>query len=448
MHLSFLFVAVLTSFNQVRCMATKRSASPDGDEQDRGSITHVDIVKANQRNLCAGYVFVCDGLIERPWPVVNANSDRSEAAKIRKKRRLKSNRALDGRISTPAVQSVQTVVREAAESAYICIKRRPEKFKSCAATVVALGKKLPLAEILHGNPSSYEVHDTRFNDLKPDENAVRAHDIIGRLTLNQSQDRPVMLTLETEKGVDDVQFYMPPRGGFLWTDLLPEHGLPSGWHGLLEHARHNAPPSLILLDPPWPNISAQRQNDRKASAYSTVDDLYDLWRIREPVSALLDTAGDTEPALVACWITNHAKVQSFALDKLFPAWRLDLVGSVAWLKLTTNAELIFPLSNAQGRKPYEILLLGRRATSSRTPKGGGKIDVTVLTSVPTDHSRKPPLDSIFEKLEPRMQINVYELFARNLPAPSDHQGTWISVGNEPFTYNQLGVGLQTVDQRE
>lgn len=81
------------------------------------------------------------------------------------------------------------------------------------------------------------------------------------------------------------------------------------------------PPSLLLLDPPYPNRSATRLNDQRLrrcqqakpdgrtrpEAYAPTADLFDLWALKTPITALLALAEPDEAPLVACWVTNDVR---------------------------------------------------------------------------------------------------------------------------------------------
>ncbi|KAK0565339.1 hypothetical protein OC861_003813 [Tilletia horrida] len=210
----------------------------------------------------------------------------------------------------------------------------------------------------------------------------------------------------------------PACSGFLLTDLLPKgHDPPRGWSELVaegvsqSHDYHlqvrkrtcrlkDFPPAgrcggvdLLVIDPPYPNYSAdrlsgrlsrKRKRDKEAApepnsgvqapdAYLTVD-LYDLWALKTPVRDLLQSGGSQRGTLVAVWVTHHPKAKGFIIDKLFPAWNVTFLREMPWLKvLASPASVPFcaaldenvdhgckPIYEAGGgRKSYEVLVLGR-----------------------------------------------------------------------------------------
>jgi N6-adenosine-specific RNA methylase IME4 len=75
------------------------------------------------------------------------------------------------------------------------------------------------------------------------------------------------------------------------------------------------------MDPPYPNVSAER-----SATYNTLD-MYDLFKL--PVAQL------TKPStgLVCCWITHRARHRRILIEKLFPAWKVQLIAEWYWLKV-------------------------------------------------------------------------------------------------------------------
>lgn len=314
---------------------------------------------------------------------------------------------------------------------------------------------------------------------------MKPQDLILRLIVNPADSAHwVDCGPPEDKSHPAGRLYLPPRSAFLATDLLAMAGADTsypkhcGWTQLLLHAEQH-PPSLVLLDPPYPNYSAKRTK-RSREAYKPVADLYDLWRIVDPVRRLLSCARQTLAPIVGCWVTNDPKAQRFVLEKLFPAWGLTHVGQLIWLKTTaTHGQLVFPLDNAQGRKPYEVLLIGRprregydhgdsesesRSKDAKLRLEGASsapapLQTRAFACAPLGHSRKPP---VLPRLRPwlagegagkgketgpnntwqdGLNVNVYELFARTTSRGPGTNGHWVSTGNEPCLFNQLGVGF-------
>jgi len=171
---------------------------------------------------------------------------------------------------------------------------------------------------------------------------------------------------------------------------------------------------LLILDPPWFNKSIKRKKK-----YDCVPN-EDLLSI--PLKELCSTS-----ALVAVWVTNRVKHQSFVKEELFRKHNISFVAEWYWLKVTTQAETVCKLDLSLQKKPYETLIIGRfgDALESKLPE---LPDHQVLMSVPSSfHSRKPPLDEV---LKPFIVSNpmCLELFARSL-LPG-----WTSWGNEVIRF--------------
>jgi N6-adenosine-specific RNA methylase IME4 len=70
--------------------------------------------------------------------------------------------------------------------------------------------------------------------------------------------------------------------------------------------------------------------------YGTFD-LYELFKIPIPdlLSPIASNNGNQEGegGVVAVWITNRAKIRKVVVEKLFPAWGLELVAHWYWLKV-------------------------------------------------------------------------------------------------------------------
>ncbi|CAO3572493.1 unnamed protein product [Mortierella alpina] len=287
-------------------------------------------------------------------------------------------------------------------------------------------------------------------------------DIYETLVLNEHAE-PYIVSLAAE-GLP--QYLIPPNSGFIASDL-------GRIGGLKDIASTRGGFDIIVMDPPWQNASVDRM-----SHYGTMD-LYDLFKI--PVPDLLRTKrrASTEDeqqecgGIVAVWVTNRAKVKRVVVEKLFPAWGLELVAHWYWLKVTTKGVPVLSLENKH-RRAYEGIIIGRKISqkipaspqnsSDATPSG---IERRILVSVPSQHSRKPSIFKILEneffpqsnatahdKVSPwdvvadpdqvakqackaSVTLNRLELFARNL------EEAVISWGNEPIRYQYCGRGSES-----
>jgi N6-adenosine-specific RNA methylase IME4 len=164
---------------------------------------------------------------------------------------------------------------------------------------------------------------------------------------------------------------------------------------------------LILLDPPYPSRSIRRTHQsplphNRKKTYSTLPSLPSLRNL------LLRMDLDTLMAphsLIAIWITNKPSLRQFYLDPdkgLFAAWGVELFEEWTWLKITEHGEPVFEMEGAW-RRPYEVLLLGRRRRGMGMGGGGGGgapavVKKRTILAVPDLHSRKPCLRELLEPL--------------------------------------------------
>lgn len=184
---------------------------------------------------------------------------------------------------------------------------------------------------------------------------------------------------------------------------------------------------LVLLDPPWDNRSVRRSRE-----YSTIGQGSD------PMVALQDVLGThiAPQALVACWTTTKSSSREHAIEA-FAEWGVELVEEWTWLKTTISGQ---PVTDIKGlwRKPYEVLLLGRKSNLMPGALDGScpvecEVIQKTIVAMPDFHSRKPCLKGLLEQMiaEPT-NYRALEIFARNLTSG------WCSWGNEPIKYNWQG----------
>ncbi|KAL6719179.1 hypothetical protein ACLMJK_003416 [Lecanora helva] len=204
-----------------------------------------------------------------------------------------------------------------------------------------------------------------------------------------------------------ITYMIPPNASFLLSKINSETALAMSMATLTMYPEASATADrgqfdFILLDPPWENRSARRSAK------------YDTMRDPEPMEVLQNILGQhiAENGLVACWITNKASVRYAALEA-FEVWDVHVIEEWAWLKVTTKGEPVTPLDGLW-RKPYEILLLGRkRALNAEQPSQD--LLRRVIVGVPDFHSRKPNIKALMEPMLPA-NCRAQEIFARNLTA--------------------------------
>ena len=185
----------------------------------------------------------------------------------------------------------------------------------------------------------------------------------------------------------------------------------------------------ILLDPPWTNKSVNR-----SKTYATMNRTFKTRGKLDAMPALCRTLVNhiAPQGMVACWITNSSKVREAAL-KAFDEWEVELVEEWIWMKTTTTGEPVYDITGLW-RKPYEVLLVGRKIDPFETKSS---IDTEkplkrrLVVSVPDLHSRKPNLRKLIEPMMPDPQnYRGLEIFARNLTAG------WWSWGDGVLEFNK------------
>lgn len=316
-----------------------------------------------------------------------------------------------------------------------------------------LGRGLPWVKLgkIHEDTTRERESHVEQTPFTLHTSVYEPEQLLYRLVINEGRTGELLWCCcgkdKTKTGI-----HMPSRSAFLMTNLLKSQiNPPQGYDQLIKFARDH-PPNLVLMDPPYPNFSAKRQTS-KQETYEPISDLFDLWNMKLSVQQLLkckrvqDDDDVDGGVLVGCWVTNHAKVHRFILTKLFPEWNLHHIGQLVWIKVTQKGQLVFPIDNKQGRKPYEILLLGHTKANHRNRSA---LSTDLFASVPLGHSRKPAIYHLLSQLltiPSKGGVNVYEFFARSLfPGPTAG-GYWISVGNEPVLFNQKGVGYEEAEVR-
>ena len=243
--------------------------------------------------------------------------------------------------------------------------------------------------------------------------------------------------------------------------------------GLPHHQKFN----LILMDPPWPNKSVRRSRHYQTHHYSEMDvlteGLRDILRVHShypktkqgphPSETHPGLAIQSEQSIAAIWITNAEKARRAAYEALSDAG-FAISEEWIWVKTTWDGQ---PISALDGlwRKPYEILVIGRKsglnvdanATANDTSPLPQTDDLTrmgeaittrrVIAAVPDLHSRKPNLKSILENVfftetGHLQEYSALEVFARNLTAG------WWAAGNEVLRFNARKCWVDLGSERD
>ncbi|GFG18426.1 methyltransferase-like protein 4 [Aspergillus udagawae] len=228
-------------------------------------------------------------------------------------------------------------------------------------------------------------------------------------------------------------FSVPPLSTFLLCSLplLAEDEASKGpIPGLSPDRKFN----LILLDPPWSNRSVRRSGHYQTQSYS------EMGLLSKRIGDILKIHLSDNPesvSIAAIWITNAPKARRAAYDAIKGAG-LSVYEEWVWIKTTTKGEPITPLDGLW-RKPYEVLVIGRRA--DRPSDAVDAITRRFIAGVPDVHSRKPNLKELFEQVfftgsaagpttgDTCAAYSALEVFARNLTAG------WWACGNEALKFN-------------
>lgn len=230
------------------------------------------------------------------------------------------------------------------------------------------------------------------------------------------------------------KFFVPPESSFVLGSCSDSRILHQSVRAQAEELEVSKKFDFILLDPPWPNRSVKRTHKTANSTYSTAQSLQEIHQLITGMDLDILMA---DSCLVAIWITNKPAVRDLVLgdDGLFDCWGVELVEEWIWLKATVHGEPVTPIDSVW-RKPYEILLVGRKRRhyglpSEEASAGCGSVARRVLMSVPDLHSRKPCLKELIEPLMPDADnYRALEVFARHLVAG------WWSWGNECIKFNE------------
>ena len=268
---------------------------------------------------------------------------------------------------------------------------------------------------------------------------------VGNRLVSNSSESTYLLTLPVSKetGSDSPTYLLPPLSSFMLSNINSKSikTFSQSAYNMLPKSSKSAGPGqfdFVLLDPPWANRSV-----RRSRKYETIESGGEE---TDPLIHLEGMLGQhiTPGGLVGCWVTNKVTVREKAL-RVFESWGVGLVEEWVWLKVTTQGEPVTELGGLW-RKPYEVLLLGKKALKDET---GRTLACTVGTedkvvkkrliiAVPDLHSRKPNLKELIERMVPDPEnYRALEVFARNMTAG------WWTWGDECLKYNWTGFWSTT-----
>lgn len=274
-------------------------------------------------------------------------------------------------------------------------------------------------------------------DGEDDFKHLSVKEVGNRLVTNPSESELFLtLHLATDTGISSGSptYTLPSLSSFLLSTITraSTRTFSEAAYAMLPTHSKSAGPGqfdFVLLDPPWQNRSV-----RRSKRYGTMESV-PRYEDLNPLVALEGMLGRhiAPEGLVGCWITNKVKARKTAL-RLFGSWGVHLQEEWVWLKVTSKGEPVTELGGLW-RKPYEVLLLGRKA---RKDEDGMKLEGgedragkrRLLIAVPDLHSRKPNLKELIEPMMLRPgEYRALEVFARNLTAG------WWAWGDECLKYN-------------
>ncbi|PNS18329.1 hypothetical protein CAC42_6146 [Sphaceloma murrayae] len=189
------------------------------------------------------------------------------------------------------------------------------------------------------------------------------------------------------------------------------------------------------MDPPWPNKSVARGKKSGGGHYDVADS---MWHLRQLLFDVDVAPMLAERGVVAVWITNRPSVRELVLseeDGLFSSWGVKLVEEWIWVKVTERGEPVLPVEGIW-RKPYEVLLIGRKSiagTEGNEAQGEVRdVKRRVIFAVPDIHSRKPCLKQELQRVFALPDTHRgLEIFARYIVSG------WTSWGNEVLKFNDV-----------
>ncbi|KAI9014226.1 MT-A70-domain-containing protein [Hyaloraphidium curvatum] len=266
-------------------------------------------------------------------------------------------------------------------------------------------------------------------DLLSANGAIEAKALARRTWANTSDQ---FLVLDVADDEASRRLVFPPRCHFCVSDLAD-----SAFSTFLSSSDRMF--HVVLVDPPWPNRSAQRKQ-----TYSLLPSTEVTAASLAAHLAQLSTA-TAEDAAIGIWCTNraaHREAAKGVLEQLgFPH-----LSEWVWGKVAISGTWVVPLDAGvgNGRRPYEVMLLGRRSAANEPPA----VQRRVVFAVPErEHSRKPREwnDLVARTLFPDRdsdELCCLELFARDLKP-----GSW-SWGNQALRFQDEVWWLEGEVQNE
>jgi N6-adenosine-specific RNA methylase IME4 len=280
------------------------------------------------------------------------------------------------------------------------------------STVISQALKQHTSDVLEDVPihASKRVRIVGGNSIRSrsdDSSGSHSH-IVAHFNPDVFHNNDESIVKQLPVGSESSIAYVPPQSSFLNGDIESTSTI----------FNTTAPQfNLVIMDPPWPNRSARRKQSYKLSSNTP-----DVAALLSSIPLASHLAEDT---VVGIWVTNKPAIQDLILgtNGLFESWDLEFVEEWVWLKVTTSGVPICNLDSTW-RKPYEILLVGRKRGSGTA---NAEFKRRVIIGVPDLHSRKPNLKMLFEPML-SSKYEALEVFARNLTAG------WWAWGNEVLKF--------------
>lgn len=288
-----------------------------------------------------------------------------------------------------------------------------------------------LSKLARADPESYEIrlgleHDSATASITHTSGKTQT-----RFHANDS-DNSATLTMSTGESDGSFSFRIPPKSSFYLGDCAESHDFRQAIRRHSDKRGRRPAFDFILLDPPWPNRSVKRTHKTAGATYNTISSIDDLG---DMIFDMQLDALMAEEALVGIWITNRQAARELVLGQsgLFECWDVELSEEWLWLKTTTSGEPTTVL-DALWKKPYEVLLLGRkRRVDANESRPDTAIKRRVIIGVPDLHSRKPCLRSLVASIMAKKEkYEALEVFARHLVSG------WCSWGDECIKFNWKG----------
>ena len=242
-------------------------------------------------------------------------------------------------------------------------------------------------------------------------------------------DEPELLRLRGQSGSQDFKYRIPPGSLCLQNrceDVAKFRSAAKQYAAGTGCGKGRF--DLIVMDPPWPNLSAKRKKGYKRAASQS-----DIFTTLVGLDLDIHIA---PRGVVAIWITNNPNIRELVLGPggLFEIWNVGLLEEWIWLKVTSKGD---PVTQMEGlwRKPYELLLVGQAAADryASEPVTAWSGHRRLVVAVPDLHSRKPCLKSLMERIflpDRAADYASLEIFARHLVKG------WMSWGDEALKFNE------------